>query len=51
MFSIIYPDVNECTMMSVMCTGGCVNYAGGHRCTCPSGQTLAGDGYTCQGCK
>ncbi|EGD75905.1 chitin-binding protein [Salpingoeca rosetta] len=39
-------DVDECSTNNGGCTDGCVNFAGGFNCTCPTGYRLT-DGFRC----
>lgn len=41
-------DINECEMRDT-CQHECMNTPGSHRCLCPAGYRLMGNGKTCQG--
>jgi hypothetical protein len=40
-------DVDECLLLNGGCEHTCVNFDGGHRCSCRSGYELRQDGFSC----
>jgi len=46
-----YPlDVDECAYNLDKCEDKCINTPGSYKCSCPYGQVLASDGYSCIKC-
>ena len=43
-------DVDECLFSLDECEGKCINTPGSYKCSCPYGQVLASDGYSCIKC-
>ena len=43
-------DVDECLFNLDKCAGKCINTPGSYKCSCPYGQVLASDGYSCIKC-
>ena len=49
--TILLPlDVDECAYNLDKCEDTCVNIPGSYKCSCPYGQVLASDGYSCIKC-
>ena len=47
---IISLDVDECQFNLDKCEDKCINTPGSYKCSCPYGQVLASDGYSCIKC-
>ena len=47
---LISLDVDECQFNLDKCEDKCINTPGSYKCSCPYGQVLASDGYSCIKC-
>lgn len=50
MFACIPLDVDECAYNLDKCEDTCTNTPGSYKCSCPYGQVLASNGYSCINC-
>ena len=48
-YTFIYPDIDECSDGTHVCTETCTNTDGSFTCGCNSGCLLDDDGFTCHG--
>ena len=48
--TFINADVDECAYKLDKCEDKCTNTPGGYKCSCPYGQVLASNGYSCIKC-